>query len=222
MEAVNFPFEGGRASGELFAPKTPSAPALVLVHEWWGLNDDVRRMAGRFAEQGFLTLAIDLYHGRSTAEAEVAMQLSNELSTAVAMKEIAGAVAFLGSDARSNGKVGVTGFCLGGAISLASAFNVDGLSAVVPFYGNPRADFVHLEKKTAPIQGHYAKNDGFIDSGRTRAIAEGVRANGGAFELFMYDAGHAFMREADPHAYHAESATLAWERAFAFLHAELD
>ena len=217
MKTVSFPIDGGRASGELALPSVARAPALVIVHEWWGVNDDVRRIARRFADEGYVALAVDLYHGQSTTDPAVAMQLSNDLDTGVAMREIAGAVAFLGAHEATNGKVGVTGFCLGGAMALAAAFNVEGLSAALPFYGNPRADFVHLDRKTPPIQGHYAKNDAFIDVTKTRAIGEGVRSHGGAFELFEYDAGHAFMREADPSAYHEPSAKLAWERAFAFL-----
>ncbi|HEX7669273.1 MAG TPA: dienelactone hydrolase family protein, partial [Polyangiaceae bacterium] len=134
---------------------------------------------------------------------------------------VEGAMQFLRAAPRSNGKVGITGFCVGGAISLAAACNVDGLGAVVPFYGIPLAKYADYSRVRAPIQGHYGEKDGSIPLEKPRAVEAAVRAAGGKFELCVYDAGHAFMRESDPAVYQPDAARLAWSRAISFLHEHL-
>lgn len=223
IEAVSFPMGGVSLSlrGALATPASVGRHgALVVVHEWWGLNDEIKAQAERFAGEGFLALAVDLYGGESTDRAERALELSSAMKTADAMLIIQAAVSWLASHERSNGKVGVTGFCLGGAMALAAASNVDGLCAVVPFYGVPREDFIHPERMKAPIQGHYAKVDAFVSPERPPSIAARVREAGGSMEAFFYDGGHAFLRN-DPATYHEESAVLAWSRATKFLREHL-
>lgn len=224
MSVFTFPTTAAAtATGYLSVPPgSARSGALIVIHEWWGLNDETRAMADRLASEGFLALAVDLYRGAVTADPAEAMRLSSAMKTEEALDDLRGAIAALASHERSNGKVGVTGFCLGGAVTLSAAFQVEGLSAALPFYGNPRADLVDFAKKTPPIQGHFAKRDTFVDAARTRAIADGVNAAGGSFELFVYEANHAFMRVGDDTAYDAPSAELAWSRAIPFLHAHLD
>lgn len=210
------------AVGDLTAPPGEGpAGGLLIVHEWWGLNDDIRAIARRFAAEGFLTLAVDVYGGEVTDDAARAAKLSSEMKTERALEVLRGAAATLRAHPRSNGKVGVTGFCLGGALTLAAAFQIDGLAAALPFYGNPRADLVDFARKTPPIQGHYAMRDGFVDPARTKAIVDGVNAAGGAFEYHLYDANHAFMRASDEVSYDEDAAVLAWGRAIPFLRAHL-
>lgn len=209
---------GTTASAELVLPPgNDPAGSLVIVHEWWGLNDDIRRLAGRFAAEGLLACAVDLYGGRSTTDASEALGLSSELDTRHAVEVVRAAREALLAHPRSNGKVGVTGFCLGGAMTLAAACNVPGLDAALPFYGTPKDQYLELSGVKARIQGHYAKVDPFVSFERVTSIVDKARAAGVSFELFAYDAGHAFMREGDPNAYHEPSATLAWQRATAFL-----
>jgi carboxymethylenebutenolidase len=209
---------GDPAAAELSLPAGEHyVPGIVVIHEWWGINDDMRRMAERFAAEGIAALVVDLYGGRSTTDGAEAMQLSNELRTPRALEIIAGGVAALAAHPRSTGKVAVTGFCLGGAMTLAAACNVDGLSAAVPFYGTPRDEYANGWRAKAPILGHFGKNDGFVSIDRARAVAGAVNEAGGSMVLCEYDAGHAFMREGDPGAYDATAAALAWERTIAFL-----
>lgn len=223
MANVTFSTPVGEARGDLHTPAGDGpCGALLIVHEWWGLNDDIRALAARFAAEGFLALAVDIYGGKVTEDASVAMQLVNEMKTEDALDVLRGAVALVREHPRSNGKVGVTGFCLGGAVSVAAAFQVDGLAAALPFYGNPRPDLVDLAKKVPPIQGHYAQRDGFVDPVKTKAIVDGVNAAGGSFEYFLYDANHAFMRAHDEVSYDEDAAKAAWGRAIPFLHAHLD
>lgn len=218
IDALQIDTKGGPAAAELaLPPGDGKVPGIIVVHEWWGINDDIRRLLGRFAAEGIAALAVDLYAGRSTTDPMEALQLSNDLRTPRAVEIIAGGADALAAHARSNGKVAVTGFCLGGAMTLAAACNVDTLRAAVPFYGTPKDEHANGWAAKCPILGHYAKNDGFVSIERARLIAETVNAAGGSFELHEYDAGHAFMREADPTAYHEPSAQLAWERTIAFL-----
>ena len=133
----------------------------------------------------------------------------------------AGAAEPLRSRPRSNGRVAVTGFCLGGAMAIAAACAVPGLAAAVPFYGIPKPEYVDWSRCEAPILGHYGAKDPMIAMERPQALADAARAAGRSFALHFYDAGHAFMREGDPSAYDAPSASQAWERTVAFLRERL-
>ncbi|MCC7542573.1 MAG: dienelactone hydrolase family protein [Deltaproteobacteria bacterium] len=198
-------------------PGDGRTPALIVVHEWWGLNDDIRAQTERFAGTGFLALAVDLYAGRSTSDAAQAMELSTVMKTADAMRVVAAAAARLREHPRCNGKVGITGFCLGGAMSIAAACTVDGIDAAVPFYGIPRDEFSDFARTTTPISAHYGTRDPIVSSTRAEGLATRAAEAGRRFDLHLYDAGHAFMRAADPSCYDAAAATLAWDRAVAFL-----
>lgn len=212
---------GGTARAALALPDgSDKHGAIVIAHEWWGLNEEIQKQAERFAAEGFLALAVDLYGGQVTDDAARAMELSSSVKTMEAMKVIEGAVNTLSAHPRSNGRIGVTGFCLGGAMTLAAAANVEGLSAALPFYGTPKDEFLHVDRMKMPIQGHYAKDDPFVSAERAAAIRDRVNAAGGRMEVFFYDGGHAFMRD-DPSTYHEASAKLAWSRAIAFLRENL-
>ncbi len=137
-----------------------------------------------------------------------------------AVAEIGAAVSFLSTHERSNGKVGVIGFCLGGGLTLAAGVNVPGISALAPFYGNPGP--LDFSKITAPVQAHFAKRDDWATLAGAEEIKRQVDAAGKTtMELHAYDAGHAFMRFTDGH-YDAPAAKLAWDRVVPFLHEHLD
>lgn len=218
IERTEIATNGGPAAAELVLPQGDhKVPGIIVVHEWWGINDDIRRLCGLFAAQGIAALAVDLYGGRSTTDAAEAYKLSDEMKTPRSLEIMSAALNTLAAHPRSTGKVAITGFCLGGAMALVAACNLPSLAASVPFYGLGKDEYLNGYKTSVPVLGHYAKNDGFISLDRARKIAAGVNESGGSFELCEYDAGHAFMREADPSAYHAPSAALAWDRTIAFL-----
>lgn len=200
--------------GELAEPAGAgkAAGSLILIQEFWGVNDHIRGLVDRFAKDGFLVVAPDLYHGRTTKDAGEAGKWMGELDTMQAVKEIGAAASYLKEHPRGNGKVGVTGFCLGGALTLASACHVAGLSAAVSFYGIPPADKVDYAKVTIPVQMHVAKKDGWV----TPAKAEEVKKQLKDVELHLYDADHAFVNDTRPEVYDAEAAKLAWQRAVDF------
>ena len=213
---------GADATGVIAEPPgTDKAPALVVIQEYWGLNDHVKSLADRFAAEGFVVVAPDLYHGKIAADGAEAAKLMTALDTLDAVKEIAGAIAFLKEHPRSNGKVGVTGFCLGGALTLAAACHLPGIGAAVPFYGIPPAEKVDYAKVTAPIQMHVAKNDEWVTVGRAEEVKQKVEAGGHSLELHVYDAQHAFMNDTRPDVYSEANAKLAWERTLAFFRSRL-
>lgn len=211
-QRVTFPSSVGEASGVLFTPDGggDQLPALVLLQEWWGVNDQVQSVGARYAAAGFVVVIPDLYHGKIANDAAEAGALMKALDFGKAVQEIAGAVAFV--RARSSGKVGVTGYCMGGALAFASAVNIRGLAAVVPFYGLPGD--LDWSKIDAPVQAHFAQHDEWA----TVAGAEKIKsAVGASMELHTYDAQHAFCNDRRPDVYNPDAAKLAWDRAVGFL-----
>jgi carboxymethylenebutenolidase len=219
---IEFKSKNGQTEhGELAEPSgTGKAPALIVIQEWWGVNDHVRSLVDRFAKDGFLALAPDLYHGKTTKDGGEAAKLLQELDWGHAIEDVAGALSFLTSHPRYGGRAGITGFCMGGAVSLAAAAKVPGLSAAVPFYGipDPSTDYSHV---TAAIQGHYAKKDEHIKPDNALGLKAKLEKAGKKVELHFYDANHAFVNDTRPEVYNAECAKTAWDRAVAFLKTNL-
>jgi carboxymethylenebutenolidase len=211
---------GGDLSAELASPDgSTKAPAVVLIQEWWGVNDHVRAIAARLADAGFLVVAPDLWHGKIAKDATEAAAMMAAIDRPRALDEIAGAVTFATSHARSNGKVAVMGFCMGGALAFATAASVSGISAVVPFYGVPaEADYAKI---TAPVLAHVATKDAWVKPAMAEAIKKTIDAAGGSMELHVYEADHAFFNDTRPEVHDPAAAKLAWERTIAFLRKHL-
>jgi len=221
-ETIVLPIPDGRtATALLFGGHEKPRPALIIIHEWWGVNDEMRDQAARFSKEGFVTLVPDLYFGSWTTDQERAAQLSSEMKTAVSMEIVRSAVNALAEDRRTTKRIGITGFCLGGGMALAAACTVPGIGAAVPFYGTPRDEFLHFSKDTPPIQGHYAKYDDYVDGDRVARIQRTALDANTRFDVFFYEAGHAFLRRSDPAVHDRPSAELAWGRAVTFLHTHL-
>jgi carboxymethylenebutenolidase len=209
-QRVTFPSSAGEASGVLVAPETTKPPGVVVLQEWWGINDQIQSVAKRYADNGFVALVPDLYHGQVAKDAEEAGRMMKALDFGKAVQEIAGAVAFLRE--RSNGKIAVTGYCLGGALAFASAVNIRGLAAVVPFYGLPGD--LDWSKIDAPVQAHFAQHDDWATVAGAQKIKDAVKA---PMELHVYDAQHAFTNDRRPEVYNPEAAKQAWGHALAFI-----
>jgi carboxymethylenebutenolidase len=209
---------GGQVEGALAEPSgSGKAGGVVVVQEWFGLSGDITALCDRFAQAGFLAVAPDLYHGkRPKTDAEAASAMG-AMDKKKALPEIGDAVSFLKAHPRCNGKVAIAGFCLGGALTLAAARTLEGVSAALPFYGLPDVPPDEFAKVRVPIQAHFAKNDDWARASVAEEIQTKVRAGGGHMDLYVYDAGHAFMRGSDPSKYHEPSAKLAWSRAVEFL-----
>ncbi|MFO0556113.1 MAG: dienelactone hydrolase family protein [Polyangiaceae bacterium] len=196
-------------------------PTVLIVHEWWGLNDDINAIAERFAAEGFVALAVDLYKGRTTTSAAEAVKLANELKIADALPIVEAGRALAAAHPRSNGRVGILGFCLGGGVAFAAACQNPALEAAVPFYGTPPDEFLTFERARCPILAHFGQKDQIIPPKRVEAVKARAAKAGASLTVHFYDAGHAFMRKHDASFYEPASATLAWERTLAFLRGAL-
>lgn len=217
IEKVSFSSRAGdTAGGSLAAPSGDRRhPALLVCHEWWGVNAQIERTATRFADEGFLTLVVDVYRGAVARDEAEAKQLMNGLDWKRAMDDLAGALEYLRGHPRSTGTVAITGFCMGGALTLAAAAQLPGLAAAVPFYGVPGGQ--DWTKVTAPVQAHFSKTDGWAKPEVAASIQSTIQGAGGTMELHLYDAEHAFMNEARPEVHDPAAAQQAWTRAVTFL-----
>ena len=169
------------------------APAIVVLQEWWGLNDQIRGVADRLSSAGFNALVPDLYRGKSTVESEEAHHLMSALDFGdAASQDIRGAVQFL--KGRST-KVGITGFCMGGALTLLSLTQSPEIDAGVVWYGCPPLDYIDASKIRAPIMGHWATQDEFFKIDTVDALEEKLNAAKVDFEFHRYLAHHAFANE---------------------------
>ena len=207
---------GQKEHAEVAEPAgTGKTGGVVLIQEYWGVNDHMRSMTDRLAAEGFVVATPDLYHGKTTKDANEAGKLMQAFDWSHGIQDIAGAVAYLKESPRCNGKVAVMGFCMGGALTFVSACQVPGLSAAVSFYGVPQqADYA---KVTAPILAHFAKKDEWVSPEVAENVKKELSKHGKSIEAHVYECGHAFMNDSRPEAHHPESAKLAWQRTVAFL-----
>ena len=189
-------------------------PGIVVIQEWWGLNDQICGVVDRFARAGYNALAPDLYKGRVTQKPDEANHMMSGLDFVGASdQDIAGAVGHLAGMSR---KVGVMGFCMGGALTIAAAARVPGIACGVPFYGVPPAQLADPARITIPIQGHFANTDDWCTPAVVDGFEKAMADAGHKAEIHRYDAAHAFANERSA-AYDLACATQAWERMLAFL-----
>jgi carboxymethylenebutenolidase len=220
VKIASAPASSGETTGALALPAGDGpAPAVVVLQEYWGVNEHIRSIVERWAAAGFVALAPDLYRGKLAGSPDEAMAMLSSLDRMQAIADIAGAVEVLRAHPRSNGKIGLTGYCMGGAYSFSAATMIGGLGAVVPFYGVPPA--ADWSKLTAPVQAHFATVDDWAKPELAKKIQEAIQAQGGSMELFVYDAQHAFCNDTRPEVYSPQNAKLAWERAVAFMRQHL-
>lgn len=218
VEPVSIPLEGGRALPAAIAlPKADKAPALVIVHEWWGLNDQIKAVAAEFAREGYLVVAVDLYGGRVAKDAGEAKALMSSLDPRAATAQMVAAIAFARSHARSNGKVATCGWCFGGGWSLNGSLAAP-VDATVIYYGNVRKTADQLKTLKGSVLGHFATQDKSIDAAMVTGFEEAMKEAGLADRLtvYWYDADHAFANPTGAR-YDAEDAALAWNRTLHFL-----
>jgi carboxymethylenebutenolidase len=208
---------GANLEGEIAEPSgSGKTGAVVLLQEWWGINDHVRSLVDRLAAEGFVVVAPDLYHGKIAKDAGEAGKLMTELDKARAVQEIGAAVQYLREHPRSSGKIGVTGFCMGGALTFSSAARIPGLAAAVAFYGLP-GDGIDWSSVTAPLQAHFARKDQWATVDGAEKIKKAIEAAGKTtMELHTYDTDHAFVNDTRPEVYDEKSAELAWSRMVDF------
>ena len=215
--------DGASVSGYLAEAARPLG-AVVVIQEWWGLNDQIRGVAERFASAGFTALVPDLYRGKSTVEAEEAHHLMTDLDFGdAASQDLRGAVSYLKGLKLGGGKVGLTGYCMGGALTWLAAQASPDVAAAVVWYGMPPVKAVDASRLKLPVQAHWATQDEFFAIDQVDALEAKLKEAGAAYEGHRYLAHHAFANETaqgpgriDKTQYDAAWAQQAWDRAMRF------
>lgn len=206
--------DGGRTRGYL-ATAGADRPGIVVIQEWWGLNDQICGVADRFARAGFNALAPDLYQGRVTQKPDEANHLMTGLDFAGAThQDVRGAVRQL---AAQGAKVGVMGFCMGGALTIAAAVHVPEVSAAVCFYGIPPKEFADPAAIAIPLQAHFANRDDWCTPAAADGLEQAMTGAGRSPQVFRYDADHGFFNERRGDVYDAACGQQAWDRMTEFL-----
>lgn len=220
--------DGKSVQGYLAEPSNKTnAPGVVVIQEWWGLDDEVKAVADRLAQAGYRALVPDLYRGKLAIEANEAEHLMGDLNFGdAASQDIRGAVQYLKQTGCA--KVAVTGFCMGGALTILASCNVPELDASIVWYGNPPLEYVNAQAITKPILAHWSLHDEFFPISGVDQLEEKLKQAGVHYEFHRYDTKHAFAnprsdtRGLEPLKYNAEAAQLAWDRTIDFLKKHLD
>jgi carboxymethylenebutenolidase len=220
---IEFPVEGGSIEGYEAVPALGGGPGVVVIQEWWGLVDHIKDVCDRFAAAGFVAVAPDLYHGKSTKSPDEAGKLMMALRIDEAEKELEGATEYLlKHDAVTSRKIGVVGFCMGGALSLYTATKNPNIGACIVFYGghpNVKPDLPNLH---APVLGLYAEKDGFVTPASVRELEGNLKQLGKQIDVNIYPGtDHAFFNDSRPEVYNEKAAADAWQRTVDFLHKHL-
>jgi len=222
-EMIEFQSNGAQTPGYLSVPEAGRGPGVVVIQEWWGLVPHVREVCDRFAREGFVALAPDLYHGKTTRSPDEAGKLMMALNIEQAEKDLRGAVQhLLQHEATEGDAVGTVGFCMGGVLSLFAASKNEQVGACVVFYGiHPKVE-PDFENLRAPVLGLYAERDQFVPPEAVRELEEKLRAHGKQAEMHIYPVtDHAFFNDTRPEVYDPEAAEDSWRRTLAFLRRHL-
>jgi carboxymethylenebutenolidase len=224
QQAVTFPSGGGTAQALLYLPSTPGPhPAIVVVHEWWGLNDWIKQEAASYAAQGYVALAVDLYHGKVATDAETAHELSRGLPQDQGVRDLVAGFNFLA--ARKDvaaARIGAVGWCMGGGYALQLAIAEPALKAVAINYGALATDPAALGKIHATVLGNFGGQDKGIPPDAVHAFEDALGKLGKTADVKIYpEAGHAFENPNNQAGFRAQDAADALGRIDRFFAAEL-
>lgn len=220
---VHFPYQGQRVPGYLARPKDEEKhPGIVVIQEWWGLVDHIKDVAQRFAQEGFVALAPDLYHGKETFEPDEARKLSMELDQPRAVQEIESALAYLMGQPFSNGeKPGVIGYCMGGGLTLLTGCKSQRVGGIAVYYGRNPNPIDQVANLSCPMLGIYGKEDRGIPPSEVERLRAALTRYEKKADIHIYPkAGHAFFNDECP-SYAPEAAKDAWSCTPDFFRANL-
>jgi carboxymethylenebutenolidase len=217
-ELVEFKTNGRTDSGYHAIPESGNGPGVIVIQEWWGLVDHIKDVCERFASEGFVALAPDLYHGKTTKSPDEAGKLMMSMRIDEAEKDISGAIEYLlAQEATTGGKVGVVGFCMGGALALYTATKNAKVGACVVFYGghpNVKPDLPQLASPVLSISGDRDKS---VTPEVVHKLEQQLKALGKKVDVIIYPgADHAFFNDTRPTVYVPEAAADAWQRTIDF------
>ena len=215
-ETVQFPTNGETGTGYMAIPEGDGPfPGVIVVQEWWGLDDHIKDVAGRFAREGFVALAPDLYHGKVTKEPDEAQKLMMSLNMPQATKELVKATEYLASRPEVSGRgIGATGFCMGGGLALTLATESEHIKAVAPFYGSNPSPIDKVANLKGPVAASYAEHDGWITPAVREELDRALSQAGIQHDIKVYPGTeHAFFNDTRPEVHDREASEHAWRRA---------
>jgi len=223
-KAVSYKSGDETVQGVLYTPvgKGPF-PAIIVIHEWWGLNDWVKEQGSKLADQGYAALAVDLYRGKVATTPEMAHEIMRGVPEDRAKRDLHAAYEFLGSQSNvKKERIGSIGWCMGGGYSLDVALQEPNLAATVINYGHLATDPEALKKINAPILGLFGGQDHGITPDDVHKFEQAMKQLGKKIDVRIYDdAGHAFENPNNKDGYRTEDAADAWKRTVEFLAATL-
>lgn len=217
-QMIEFSSNGGTATGYLATPPEGEGPGVIVIQEWWGLVPHIKEVCDRFAAEGYVALAPDLYHGESTKSPDEAGKMMMALRIDEAEKDLRGAIqCLLNHEATSSKTVGTVGFCMGGALSLYAASKNPQVGACVVFYGihpNVKPDLANLR---GPVLGIYAERDAYVPPSVVNELEARLKEHGKSAEMHIY-AGrdHGFFNDTRSEVYDEADAQDAWRRVLKF------
>ncbi|MFQ6017140.1 MAG: dienelactone hydrolase family protein [Kiloniellaceae bacterium] len=220
LAEVTLTTRGGlTVKASLAVPVETPAPAIVLIHEWWGLNAQIKAVAAELAKEGYLGLAVDLYHGQVADSRDAARALTQALKPAEATETLVSWIAWLRAHPESTGKVGTVGWCFGGGWSLNASIAAP-VDATVIYYGRVNRPAQDLKALKGPVLGHFATRDRSINRDMVGGFEAAMAAAGKRLETHWYEADHAFANPTGAR-YDAADAKLAWQRTLEFFRENL-
>lgn len=213
-ENVEFRTNGETAQGYLARPQGDGPfPGVIVVQEWWGLDDHIKDVARRFADEGFAAFAPDLYHGEHASEPDEAQKMMMQLDMNRAVKELVAAADHLSKQPYINGRgIGATGFCMGGGLALTLACESPHIKAAAPFYGANPSPVDRVAELKGPVRVSYAEHDDFAGPAVREELEAALKKHDKEYEIHVYPGTqHAFFNDARP-AYNKEAAQDAWQK----------
>ena len=215
---VALPSNGTTGNGYLAVPVSGSGPGVIVLQEWWGLVDHIKAVADRFAAEGFVALAPDMYHGESTTSPDDAGRLMMALDIGRVEKDLRGAIdSLLARDEVTSACVGTVGFCMGGQLSLYAACENASVGACVVFYGIHPNVKPNLAALQAPVLGFFAEKDDHVPPASARQLEADLQAAGKTVDFTIFEgADHAFFNDTRAEVYHAAYAATCWSRILTF------
>jgi carboxymethylenebutenolidase len=210
VETLNLTTSHGATTAYVARPHKEVNAGVILIQEWWGINDHIRDIAGRYADEGYLCVAPDLYRGRVAADTAEASALMNALEIEDGLETINRSV---DAAAETYGvkRFAITGYCMGGTFALRAACEMAELKAAAPFYGDIPDERV-LAKLRAPTLFIAGERDAWINAEKVHQLREAAKKYNLPVEIVSYEADHAFFNDTRPQVYNAEAAADAWRR----------
>jgi len=214
VESLNLSTSRGATTAYVARPQSEVEAGVILIQEWWGINDHIRDLAGRYANEGYLCLAPDLYRGRVASDSTEASALMNALEIEDGLETIRKAID-AAEETYGVKRFAITGYCMGGTFALRAACEIPELKAAAPFYGDIPDEAV-LAKLKAPALFIAGERDAWINPEKVNQLREAAKKYNLPVEIVSYDADHAFFNDTRPEVYDAAAAADAWRRVLDF------